>query len=397
MDGTFDTADGTAAASTSVATADLKMTPVTPTGTEYVSSVILSPQTVQGNSISLSVVLDGITYNAALVLPAATGNRLTAGYNIAYTVTINKSKLEVNSGEIADWTDVPSGSGTANIVPMGNVTEKTEVRVGDYAMADGTFVSKGTTLTERQKRNCVDIVFFTTAEARTIGTTPAKLTDDKIMNTDFPDCKNGLIEVLTEVSTGCLWQGSSKNNYESVYNQFQATDLFNPTKHNKADYTAIESDKGANDNINKILGYNNTQVLIAYNEYCSKNNKGNYIVKAVEELVNWAKTHSAPKGTTGWFLPSVKELVLLRHGDVDDVYKQEDKSHSIQKMFNNLLSSVNGNQFPTANIAYGVWSSSERKGGNNLAWIMDFPHSDYVDTAKKAEYNKGIVRAVCAF
>lgn len=396
MDGTFDTADGTAAASTSVSTANLKVIPATSTDTEYSSSVILFPQTVQGNSISLSVVLDGITYNAVLALPAATGYRLTAGYNITYTITVNKSKLEVNSGEIADWTDVPVGSGTASIVPMGNVTEKAQVRTGDYAMTDGTFVSKGTTLTDRQKRNCIGIVFFTTAEARTTGTTPASLTDDKIMNTDFPDCKNGLIVSLTYVSTACRWQGvglevegNNQKYYESVYNVFQNTsDTYSPSK---TSYVAIESGLEANDNINIILGYNNTKVLKAYNEYCINNSKSDYIVKPVDELVNWAKTHPKPAGATDWFLPSAKELFLLRCEDRDNVWNQTDNSLSTQNMFDSLLSSVNGDTFGKNHL----WTSTERATKPIYAFKMQFGYKNCMDTQTKD--SKKCVRAVCAF
>lgn len=398
MDGTFDTADGTAAASSSAAPSDLKVTvPNVAAGVDvYLSEVILYPQTVQGNTIALSVVMNGITYTADLVLPSVTNNRLAAGYSINYTVFINNNKLEVNSGEIADWTDVPTGSGTANIVPMGNVTEKAQVRTGDYAMVDGSFVSKSATLTELQKRNCVGIVFFTTAEARTTGTTPAKLTDDKIMNADFPDCTHGLIVALTYVSTGCCWQGvrsevegNNQKYYESVYTNFQNTsDTYSPSK---SAYAAIESSVGENENINRILGYNNTKVLKAYNEYCSKNNKSDYIVKPVDELIKWAKEHPEPKAATDWFLPSVKELFLLRHGDVDDIWIQSDQSFSTQNMFDSLLSSVNGDKFGTCIH----WTSTERSTVATYAFIMQFGYNTCLNTENKDL--KKWVRAVCAF
>lgn len=397
MDGTFDTADGTAAASSSAAPSDLVTMPNVAAGLDvYLSEVILYPQTVQGNTIALSVVMNGITYTADLVLPSATHNKLAAGYSINYTVFINNNKLEVSSGEIADWVDVSTGSGTANIVPMGNVTEKAQVRTGDYAMVDGSFVSKSATLTEIQKRNCVGIVFFTTAEARTTGITPAKLTDDKIMNTDFPDCTHGLIVALTYVSTGCRWQGLGSEDegknmeyYESIYTNFQNTsDTYSPSK---SAYVAIESALGATDNINRILGYNNTKVLKAYNEYCSNNNKSDYIVKPVDELINWAKEHPVPKGATDWFLPSVKELYLLRHGDVDDVWNQVEKNFSTTNMFDGLLSSVNGDTFGTCR----PWTSTERATKPTHVFIMQFGYTNCMNTQSKD--SKRWVRAVCAF
>ena len=130
------------------------------------------------------------------------------------------------------------------------------------------------------------------------------------MNADFPHCTHGLIVSLTDVSTSSVWQSSN----ESVYDNFQST---HDTYQN---YVAIESGTDENSNINKILGYNNTKVLEAYNAYCKANNKSDYLVQPIEALATWKASNPDIIGTTGWFLPSAKELHMLCYKDVADVW-----------------------------------------------------------------------------
>ena len=186
-----------------------------------------------------------------------------------------------------------------------------------------------------------------------------------------------------------VWQASSE-----FVKDFQNGTNFNPI--NKADYASIASDRGATDNINRILGYQNTQVLLAYNAYCKANGKDDYIVLPVAALANFPARNPAPANSTGWFLPSEKELHMLCYKDVDDVYKQSNDTYiQTRDIVNASLQTAGGNPLG----AYSYWSSSEDASYRDLAFVVGLGNA-YVRT----EYKKGSsvihgcrVRAVCAF
>ena len=68
------------------------------------------------------------------------------------------------------------------------------------------------------------------------------------------------------------WQST----YEFV-KDFQSEDHF--ASSNKDEFKSVASGREASDPINYILGYQNTRVLLAYNEYCRNSNKAAYIVQ----------------------------------------------------------------------------------------------------------------------
>ena len=119
------------------------------------------------------------------------------------------------------------------VVPIMGDKTATQAVKGDYAMADGTFISKGATLTDEQKANVRGIVFWTTADSNISGTTPASLADDKIMQADFSHCNHGLIVALNNISGNSIWQSNNTNNLVADWQ----TNTFNVP--NKSDYSAI--------------------------------------------------------------------------------------------------------------------------------------------------------------
>ena len=255
---------------------------------------------------------------------------------------------------------------------------------GDLAMADGTFISKDDieNLTDALKGEVRGIVFWTEDEEGTA--TLLGDNADKIMQTEFEDCNHGLIVALTDVSTGCTWTDS----YEYIYSQFQNTGHFTPT--NKSDYKSIATyinDYNLN-NINSILGYQNTKVLEAYNKYCSETSgKESYKVNPVAELANWKTKpgNEAPENTTGWFIPSIKELHMLWHKD--DSCKQF--STETRDAIDLLIEALGGTKL--GDNSY--WSSSENTT-NYSAKFCIISNGRMVAHSVSYDYH---VRAVCAF
>ena len=274
-----------------------------------------------------------------------------------------------------------------------------QARKGDLALDDGTFLANsyftaadgGFSALSAEEQTALKsrvrgIVFWTTADTDLTDAnrqTPAKLSDDKVMAADFPRCTHGLIVSLTDVSSGCVWQSSSK----SVYNTFQNTDHFMPA--NKGNYAAIQSGTGATDNINKILGYNNTKVLEAYNTYCSNNDRSDYVVKPVVALATWQASNPAPLNSTGWFLPSLKELTLLCGVDTDNVYGGG-FGHSTKFTMMDLLATLGKEKISDTNY---YWSSSEFTVGT-FAYDVRFSFAIVYQDSKNSVCR---VRAVCAF
>lgn len=256
-----------------------------------------------------------------------------------------------------------------------------KVEKGDYAMKDGSFIKYDAenALTDAQKANVAGIVFWTTADSNTSGTTPAKLTDDKIMVADFPNCSHGLIVSLKNVSTSCVWQSS----YSKVAS-WQTSDFM---ADNKDGYESIASGTSAMDKINYILGYQNTKLLKAYNAKCGNDNK----VLPVSSLDDFSASNPAPAHTTGWFIPSVKELYMLCHEDVDDVWNEYATSNvNTKNVIDTSLNAVGGDSF--GNNFY--WSSTELADDEDVAFGVYFGNANVVYRHKD---RAGYVRAVCAY
>ena len=107
LEGSFDTATGTAEADDATAAQDLDMTL---TGGALTSSVILFPQST--TSIELSVNYNSQSYTATLTIP---DGALKAGNNYAWTVTVRNKDLSIESAEITPWNPVSGDDVNADL------------------------------------------------------------------------------------------------------------------------------------------------------------------------------------------------------------------------------------------------------------------------------------------
>lgn len=258
------------------------------------------------------------------------------------------------------------------------------LQVGDYLLKDGNLISKDDTetLTAAQKADVAAIVFYTPNISER--TTPASLTDDQVMVAEHPNCTNGLAVAVKELNDGnsMVWQTTA----ESV-ESFQNSSNF--THANKDKFVSIATfpitkNEG---NFTKIYGYQNTQVLFAYNDYCTKNSMTDKIVKPAAAIAGFTDANPAPTGSTGWFIPSAKEMHILCYKDVDNVL-DNGKSHTVTRdKVNESLTAVGG-------VVLGdgyYWSSSE----TNTAQIdVKFSTAGFYGQIKTMGR---LVRCVCAF
>ena len=269
------------------------------------------------------------------------------------------------------------------VVPIMGDKTATQAVKGDYAMADGTFISKGATLTDEQKANVRGIVFWTTADSNTSGPTPASLADDRIMQADFPNCNHGLIVALNNISGSSIWQSNNTNNLVADWqtNTFNASD--------KSDYSAI------NGYISYISGYQNTKLLKAYNKYCTENNQSGNVVVPVSLLENWDV--QAPENTTGWYIPSPKELHMLCCKDVDNIFYAHTNgvTPETRDYIDPLLSALSGTSLGSGSY----WSSMEGSivEGENMYGAIRLRFNDGAPFGYRKDWDGAAIRAICAF
>lgn len=338
----------------------------------------------------------------------AAGN-LQAGYHYSYTITVKATGIKVSTVGGSEWTEGDSENVSSRAV-LANYTAN-DVKKGDYIYKDGTISDGGLRkiykdgnieseavkpLPNNDPNNpVVGIVFWTPSESKSEGRlTPASLKDDKIMSAEHPACTRGLAVAVRKVTYGgsetMVWQ--SKDASEWVKDWQAGADFNHP---NKDKFVSIVSDTGANDNINRIYGYQNTIVLRAYNEYCIANNRANYIVRpvaALDEFVN-SGVCPAPAGSTGWFLPSAKELHILCNKDIDAIYNKFGSTTRV--IVNASLAAAGGGDLNSTNL----WSSTEHEIDRDQDYSFRafniWSNSSFVVPVRKDYTDK--VRAVCAF
>lgn len=108
MEGSFNTADGTAEATTTASAENLVMSVSGLSGDKAeVAPVILYPQSAA--DVTLTVTLGGQSYSCDLEIE---DDELKAGNNYTFDITVSKTGLTVSQYSISSWISVP-GSGTA--------------------------------------------------------------------------------------------------------------------------------------------------------------------------------------------------------------------------------------------------------------------------------------------
>ena len=321
------------------------------------------------------------------------------------TVKVNAKGLELEEVSGGAWTD----SNESEVVTSKEILVRytaDEVKKGDYIYQDGTTSDGGlrliyadgtmvTTPEKPQPKNddanpVVGIVFWTPSETtpQTDRNTPASLEYDVIMRAEHPDCTHGLAVALKDATYDGSEEIDWQYSYESVAD-FQGSDNF--SHGSKRNFKSIASGKGAGELINYILGYQNTVVLRAYNTYCQNNDKSDYIVKPVAAIDDFNDTNPAPDNSTGWFLPSPKELHILCYKDVDDI--DNNKGTYTRDIINSSLTAARGDGLNDAIY----WSSGEYKESYGLyAWNV-YMYTGFMTYYYKNLNQRTYVRPIFAF
>lgn len=258
-------------------------------------------------------------------------------------------------------------AGTVNVSAVaGGVEGVCEVnvlpsaKIGDYFYSDGSYSSD-----LDASKDVVGIVFWVGDPTQ----------NDAALKKDFPNCTHGLVVSLDEKMT--MWQKNAQSVNDWI--QMYATE-----------YEPIIAGDNA-DARNRIIGYNNTKAIEAFND--DKYNVDN-IVDAVKAVTEY--NASCPvSSTSGWFLPSAKELSLLCSGEYDgdiwNIYYNQEELVENRDFINGRLSALD-NAVQLSEIGV-YWTSFEYSQSESyyVFFQKGFVRMDYKDS------NRYFVRYVLAF
>ena len=104
-----------------------------------------------------------------------------------------------------------------------------------------------------------------------------------------------------------------------------------------------------------LIGYGCTEALRHYNETADEDKK----CIAVSAVDTYAATNIAPDGTSGWYLPSLKELALLISGDFE-LQNQVNKGTTLAAERDKQLEAAKGDKL----IGAYYWASAEKAGSS---------------------------------
>lgn len=111
LQGTFNTATGVCAAKTG---ASPELLDITMSGEADDVSLLLFPQATAGKNVTLKITdSDGQDYACTLSFE---GNEIVSGNNYQFTITVNKTGLNVNQSTITDWVSKPSSCDASSVV-----------------------------------------------------------------------------------------------------------------------------------------------------------------------------------------------------------------------------------------------------------------------------------------
>ena len=189
-------------------------------------------------------------------------------------------------------TAVAAGEATVTATAGGmfavcDVTVVAPAKVGDFYYSDGTYSTE-----LDSSKNPVGVVFWT-------GDPTAS---DPTLKKDFPNCSHGLVIALTE-QRNVFWQKAYRT-YNSTVDAW--------VKANNLDFVATVSGIELEDPLNKVLGYNNTKAIEAFNAAAEN---AEWPVTAMEALDAFRQDVPAPATSSGWYFPSIKELNIACSGD----------------------------------------------------------------------------------
>lgn len=286
------------------------------------------PVSFTGGNIRYFYTFEGKTYGGTLTITSATSNT-----------------RYVSTQQIKDLGTYGLGNAHVGDFYCMNSSNEGYLIPGDVAFLDDGI-------------DCLGIVYWVGGEA---------IDDDALLKENHSECTHGLVVGLHEFrgkeNKGMHWS----NSWESIRNNWINKEG-NPYKGKVDTYEQ-----------NKLCGYSNTVAMTDYNEggrdaYPSnvRTNDG-LLVQPCVAINEYAKTHTVPTTSSGWYFPSIYELKYMcwGQGNEQGVVGRDLLNRQIGKVSSKLDAS------PFSSSSY--WSSTERYNyytDGDYAWFVNFGSGD---------------------
>ncbi|WP_294546756.1 fimbrillin family protein [uncultured Bacteroides sp.] len=234
--------------------------------------------------------------------PTTKKYRLLVKPNTSYTISgeftsdvarIYEKTINIESGKYAPYT-----------VGGGNSAIEHTLKIGDFYCSDGSLIAGDKELTDAEKDKVVGVIY-------NIGTTES-------ITADYPQCSHGLVYTLKCDGNAAYWGNTSSTNAEFA-GWYEG--------HLKTDKTDIH-------------GYENTKYWLSIPDGLVV---GRNLCAAMQKKLK--EYTAAPANTTGWYIPSIKELYILRDN---------------AEIINASLSKASGEELWLNSSTAGYWSSTIR-------------------------------------
>lgn len=354
--------------------------------------------TVDGNGT-----VTGIAAGNAIITVEAAGKQANCNITVqaieAESISINMSSASLVTGEsmtltatvlpenttdkTVTWTSSDSniasidGTGLLTAKSAGNavitaetangktaecsVTVQAAPMIGDFLYTDGTWSTN-----QDADKTIAGIIYYTGNIAES----------DDVLASEHPGCTHGLAVSLSEL-TNISWQSGYQSYGNTVSSWIEAN-------------TSFGSILADGNSIDIPSGYRNTKAIEAFN--AAPENSA-WQVEAVQNLTSFRETNAAPGNTSGWYLPSAKELALLTFGEQDGSILDH-ASKEIMDQINTVLESIGAKKLGgiISFIPGMYWSSSETDASN--CHYMLTMNGSIQQAAKNEVYS---IRPVLAF
>lgn len=245
---------------------------------------------------------------------------------------------------------------TAVIASCGNLSDTCKVfvmgdpQIGDFYYPDGRwFTSPIEGITP------VGIVFY-------VGD-PTK--DDLTLKADHPECTHGLALALFEEKSS-IWQPKAKD-YGKLVDDWAKQDA-------EASKCISVHQGQYGDYLNKAVGYNNTKVYRLFN---ADEANSAWPVEAVKVVDDYNEECPLPETTSGWYIPSAKELSLMCSGEYDGNIGSMNESQLNQEPLNEMINTLNQKMFEIP----GAYLFSPN-------WYLSSTEADIVKQMYTTDYNQ---------
>ena len=312
----------------------------------------------------------------SLYISALTLLAISTTASAQFVVTPKEGEPTVVNGNISfsaqgeEWSVGESFNPDMELSKIASISlspKEESAKVGDYFYSDGSYSS---TLDESKKP--IGIVFY-------VGNPSV---NDAALRAAFPGCVHGLVLALKD--TKCEWQ----EDYSGFEDEADMT--VGEWIEDNTDYVSIATRSVSMTSVfNQIMGFNNTKGIDKFND---SDYGWDYEVIVGNKISSPVSSTPAPTSTSGWYVPSIKEVSLFVSGaidgNIDDLGYESEPDNANVVLINEKLKTVAGStlingvywssteysvgQAYTVQSANGLVMSTSKGGSNNLRPVLAF-------------------------